>query len=176
MGNRAVVTFAKRCEIEKYLVPSQNGSDGQKLKGFVADNPHRVGVYLHWNGGRDSIEAFLGACKELGYRDGARDSYGVARFTQTVCNFFGRDGLPVGVDTLEHLDTNNGDNGVYVVGDNWEIIGHEFAHGEQSGYDVSYFTKFLVKLTKAVDKAAEEIRKADEEQDKAKDACDGARQ
>lgn len=170
MGNRAVVTFAKRCEIEKYLVPAENGGDGQKLVGFVADNPHRVGVYLHWNGGRDSIEAFLGACKELGYRDGASDNYGIACFTQIVRNFFGSDGLSVGVDTLQHLNTNNYDNGVYVVGDNWEIIGREFAHGEQSGYDVSDFTKFLVKLTKAVDKAAEEIRKADEEQDKAKDA------
>ena len=170
MGNRAVVTFAKRCEIEKYLVPAEKGGDGQKLEGFVADNPNRVGVYLHWNGGRDSIEAFLGACKELGYRGGASDSYGVARFTQTVCNFFGSDGLSCGVDTLEHSYTNNYDNGVYVVGDNWEIIGREFAHGEQSGYDVSDFTKFLVKLTKAVDKAAEEIRNADEEQDKAADA------
>lgn len=175
MGNRAVVTFAKRCEIEKYLVPAENGGDGQKLEGSVADNPHRVGVYLHWNGGRDSIEAFLGACKELGYRDGASDSYGVARFTQTVCNFFGSGGLSCGVDTLEHSDTNNYDNGVYVVGDNWEIIGREFAHGEKRHHDVSDFTKFLVKLTKAVDKAAEKIRKADEEQDKEKDACDGAR-
>ena len=170
MGNRAVVTFAKRCEIEKYLVPAEKGGDGSKLAGFVADNPHRVGVYLHWNGGRDSIEAFLGACKELGYRSGASDNYGIARFTQTVCNFFGSDGLSVGVDTLERLDTNNYDNGVYVVGDNWEIIGREFAHGEQSVYDVADMTKFLVKLTKAVDKAAEEIRNADEEQDKAKDA------
>lgn len=170
MGNRAVVTFAKRCEIEKYLVPAEKGGNGEKLEGFVADNPHRVGVYLHWNGERDSIEAFLGACKELGYRDGARDSYGVARFTQTVCNFFGSDGLSCGVDTLEHSDTNNHDNGVYVVGDNWEIIGREFAHGDQSGYDVSDFTKFLVKLTKSVDKAAEEIRYADEEQEKAADA------
>lgn len=169
MGNRAVVTFAKRCEIEKYLVPAEKGGNGEKLEGFVADNPHRVGVYLHWNGGRDSIKAFLAACKELGYRVGASDSYGVARFTQMVCNFFGSDGLSCGVDTLERSDTNNYDNGVYVVGDNWEIIGREFAHGEQSGYDVSDFAKFLVKLTKSVDKAAEEIRKA-EEQEKAADA------
>ena len=63
-----------------------------------------------------------------------------------------------------------------MVGDNWEIVGREFAQGEQSGYDVSKLTKFLVKLTKAVDKAAYEIRFADEEQEKEKDACDGARQ
>lgn len=166
MGNMAVVTFAKRSEIEKYLVPAENCGDGQKLVRFVADNPHRVGVYLHWNGWRDSIEAFLGACKELGYRDGASDNYGIARFTQTVCNFFGSDGLSCGVDKLEHLDTDNYDNGVYVVGDNWEIIGREFARGEQRHNDVSDFTKFLVKLTKEVDAAAERILKEEEEQEK----------
>ena len=170
MGNRAVVTFAKRSEIEKYLVPSKKGGDGEKLEGFVADNPHRVGVYLHWNGGRDSITAFLNACKELGYRCGASDNYGIARFTQTVCNFFGSGGLSCGVDTLARLDTDNYDNGLYVVGDNWEVIGREFAHGEQNGYDVEDFTKFLVKLTYAVDEAAERIREEEEKQEKAADA------
>jgi len=168
MGNRAVVTFAKRCEIEKYLVPAKKGGNGEKLEGFVADNPHRVGVYLHWNGERDSIEAFLGACKELGYRSGESDNYGIARFTQTVCNFFGSDGLSCGVDTLRRLDTDNGDNGVYVVGDNWQIIGREFAGYEQNEDDVDNFTQFLVKLTKAVDESAERIR--DEEPGKAADA------
>ena len=161
MGNRAVVTFAHRCEIEKYLVPADKGGDGQKLDGFVSDNPHRVGVYLHWNGGRDSIEAFIGACKELDYRDGASDSYGVARFVQTVCNFFGRDGLSCGVDTLDRLDTDNHDNGVYVVGDGWEIVGRECAHDEQSYHNVADFTRFLVKLTKAVYNAADDARKAE---------------
>lgn len=162
MGNRAVVTFANRCEVEKYLVPVEKGGNGEKLEGFVADNPHRACVYLHWNGGRDSITAFLNACKELGYRGGASDSYGVARFTQTVCNFFGSGGLSCGVDTLEQSDTDNGDNGVYVVDDNWEIIGREFACNEQNEHDVNDFAKFLVKLTKAVDESAERIRAKEE--------------
>lgn len=166
MGDRAVVTFAKRCEIEKYLVPADEGGNGEQLKGFVADNPHEVGVYLHWNGVRDDVEAFLGACKELGYRGGASDNYGIARFAQTVCNFFGGKGLSCGVDTLNRLDTNNYDNGVYVVDDNWKIIGREFVacceqteRDEQTERSIENFTKFLVKLTKAVDESAERIRR-----------------
>lgn len=169
MGNRAVVTFANRCEIEKHLVPAEKGGNGEKLEGFVADNPHRVGVYLHWNGGRDSIVAFLGACKKLGYRGGASDDYGVACFTQTVRNFFGKRGLSVGVNTLKCLDTDNGDNGVYVVDDKWEIVGREFARREQNEHDIADFIKFLVKLTESVDESAKRIRE-EEKQEQAKDA------
>ena len=27
-----------------------------------------IGLYLHWNGGRDSVESFLNYCKLKGYR------------------------------------------------------------------------------------------------------------
>ena len=137
MGNRAVVTFANRKDIEQWIDPK---GDGEKLRGFVAENGNKlVGVYLHWNGGRASIEGFCEACRRLKFRGPASDSYGVARFVQVVANFFGNGGLSVGVDTLEHSDTNNYDNGVYVVDDNWNIIGREFAHGEQTDYDVNKF-------------------------------------
>lgn len=63
----------------------------------------------------------------------------MARFIQVVANFFGNGGLSVGVDTLERSDTNNYDNGVYVVDDNWNIVGREFAHEEQNDYDVNEF-------------------------------------
>ena len=35
-----------------------------------------VGIYLHYNGGRDSIEGFLAYCK---LRDFRGDDYGMAR-------------------------------------------------------------------------------------------------
>lgn len=93
MGNRAVVT----------------------VKGS------KVGVYLHWNGGRESIEAFLRAAKDLGVRDPVSDtSYFYARFTQIVANFFGGT-LSVGVDSLTKLDT-SGDNGVFVIGAGFVIL------------------------------------------------------
>lgn len=134
MGNRAVVTFANRKDVEQW---AKDG--GEKLKGYCADHPHNIGVYLHWNGGRALIEGFCEACRRLKFRGPASDSYGVARFVQVVANFFGNGGLSCGVDTLERSDTDNYDNGVYVVDDNWNVIGREFAHGEQNDYDVNEF-------------------------------------
>ena len=149
MGNRAVVCFANEDEV----VPFRK--DGvEALHGFVAVNHYRVGVYLHWNGGRDSIEAFCKACKDAGFRGPVSDDYGVARFVQTVCNFIGVDsGLSVGVNTLAHLDCDNGDNGVYVVDDDWQIVGREFAHGEQRAYDVDDFVTELLALMERVKEA-----------------------
>jgi hypothetical protein len=142
MGNRAVVTFANMADIEEYIVPSE---DGKALRGFVEANPHRVGVYLHWNGGNASITAFCEACKRLKFRGPASDEYGVARFVQVVANFFGNGGLSVGVGTLEHLDCDNYDNGVYVVNDTWEIIGRQYRRsGEQNDYDVEELVKELL--------------------------------
>ena len=147
MGNRAVVTFANMAKVEPYLL-KDSIDDGRGLSGFVGANPHKVGVYLHWNGGNDSITAFCEACRELKFRGPVSDCYGVARFVQVVANFFsfgGIDGLSVGVDTLSRLDCDNGDNGVYVVNDDWEIIGREFRRGtEQADHDIEGMAKKLV--------------------------------
>ena len=83
-----------------------------------------IGVYLHWNGGRDSVEAFLTYCRLKGYRCPENDCYGWARLCQVIGNFFGGE-LSVGIDKYNRLDTDNGDNGVYIIKD-WEIIGKEF--------------------------------------------------
>lgn len=142
MGNRAVVTFGNMKDIEKYLIPSK---DGRAIRGFVDENPHRIGVYLHWNGGNDSITAFTEVCRRLGFRGPVSDCYGIARFVQVVANFFGNGGLSVGVDTLDRLDCDNYDNGVYVVNDDWEIIGREYRHGsEQMEYDVDGMVKEIM--------------------------------
>lgn len=140
MGNRAVVTFANRKDVERWVDPE---GDGEKLKGYCAEHPHEVGVYLHWNGGRASIEGFCEACRRLKFRGPASDSYGVARFVQVVCNVFSS-GLSVGVDTLERSDTDNYDNGVYVVDDSWNIVGREFANGEQNDYDENEFANVVL--------------------------------
>lgn len=91
------------------------------------------GVYLHWNGGRDSVQAFLKYCELRGFR-GFEDDYGMARFCQVVGNYFGGNGLSIGIaDSV----SSHGDNGVYVV-EGWEIVGREdFEGGEQMNYDLS---------------------------------------
>lgn len=113
MGNRAVITTV----------------DGWKNNG--------IGIYLHWNGGKDSIEAFLKYCKLRGFRNG---DYGMARLTQIIANFFGGE-LSIGIDTIDHLDTDNGDNGTYIIDtDAWEIIDRKFMnYHEQTEYDIDEF-------------------------------------
>lgn len=90
-------------------------------------------VYLHWNGGRDSVEAFLKYCELKGFRS-FEDDYGMARFCQVVGNFFGADGLGLGiVDNPLNWGT---DNGIYII-DGWKIVGREdFAGREQQEYDL----------------------------------------
>lgn len=101
MGNRANVVFTDQSNAE--ISPA---------------------IYLHWNGGPESVYAFLA---ELITRDVRHDAeYAAARFTQIVGEFFGSSGDgaqyslgisngPAGINlgALEKYDT--GDNGVYVV-------------------------------------------------------------
>ena len=96
MGNRAVITLAKK--------PTANS----------------VGIYLHWNGGAESILAFAEAAKHFGVRL-HDETYATARLAQIIGNFFG--GIySVGVGTLRQLDCENYDNGTYKVWFDYETV------------------------------------------------------
>ena len=111
MGNRAVITTEENF-----------GKDG-------------IGIYLHWNGGRDSVEAFLTYCNIKGHRAPEDDHYGWARLCQVIGNFFGGT-TSIGIDTVNHLDCDNYDNGVYFI-EKWEVVGREYFSGtEQRQYDL----------------------------------------
>lgn len=94
MGNRAVVQF----------------KDG-------------TGIYLHWNGGPESVLAFLDAAKQLGVRTG--DDYGPARLVQIIGNWFGGT-TSLGVGQAATLDRENGDNGTYNINGSFEIASREY--------------------------------------------------
>ena len=120
MGNRAVITTRKNFD-----------NDG-------------IGVYLHWNGGRDSVEGFLEYCKRQGYRSLAEDpDYGFARLIQVIANFFGGS-TSIGVGKVSELDCDNGDNGTYIV-DGWDIVGREYFNWdeEQHSYDLGDFVESI---------------------------------
>jgi len=100
MGNRAIIIF-----------------EDEKSKNFSP------AIYLHWNGGPESVYLFL---DELDHRKVRADQeYEAARFIQIVGEFMDQDrhsGLSLGVSdspknlkpkTLESFDP--GDNGIYVV-------------------------------------------------------------
>lgn len=83
------------------------------------------GVYLHWNGGYDSVYPFLEYCKLKEFRDfGGKhaDGYGIARFTQVVANFFGGS-LSIGIQSMSIGSERWQDNGAYVI-DGWDIVDH----------------------------------------------------
>ena len=99
MGNRAVITLSPY-------------------------NENNIGIYLHWNGGRASIEGFLKAADKLEIR--LDDDYFFARFTQMIGNFFGGCNS-VGVGIVKELDQDNFDNGVYVIDiGNLSIVDRKF--------------------------------------------------
>lgn len=112
-------------------------------RAVITTEDKKIGVYLHWNGGRDSVEAFLTYCKIKDFRSPETDSYGWARLCQVIANFFGGDGLSIGIDEFDKLDCDNHDNGVYII-KNWEIIGREYApEREQKGYNLLKSIKFI---------------------------------
>lgn len=124
MGNRAVIAFT-----------DEHGNQDK----------NSVGIYLHWNGGRDSVEGFLQAAKDYGLRSG---SYGLARLTQIICNCFPGT-ISVGVDVVKNLDCDNYDNGVYWVDKMFNIVDREYTqhmrHGEQQVYKLADFVKEVKK-------------------------------
>jgi hypothetical protein len=83
---------------------------------FKDEVVHSPAVYLHWNGGPESVYAFLEALERGGglSQDPVRTA---ARFTQLVGNFFGGNLslalFPIEADRWELTDP--GDNGIYLV-------------------------------------------------------------
>lgn len=92
MGNRAVISFS-----ERKSAPS---------------------IYLHWNGGRASVEGFLEGCRRGGYKatgDADKDTQFIAR---AIAPFFMQNwGIRMTVyeQPVGRADRDNGDNGWYII-------------------------------------------------------------
>lgn len=77
-------------------------------------------IYLHWNGGPESVLAFLHAAEDLGFRDPlGDDSYGMGYLQALTAMFFGN-GCSTGMGTRGDLG-NQGDNGIYILGPGFTI-------------------------------------------------------
>lgn len=105
-------------------------------RAIVKPEGQNIGVYLHWNGGIDSVTGFLKYCELKGFR-GFDDPYGMARFCQVVGNFFGG-GLSLGIETdiretQEYAEWI--DNGIYVV-KGWKVVRHLYGFEGHEGYDL----------------------------------------
>jgi hypothetical protein len=93
MGNRAVIAFTDRNQPKP-----------------------EVAVYMHWNGGPESIWAIIDVMKEKrGFCHSA--AYSTARFAHLACALVGHDGHSVGIEAVRGLTNMAGmgeDNGLYV--------------------------------------------------------------
>lgn len=113
MGNRALIT----------------------LKSLTKENKV-IAVYVHWNGGIESVKAICEVCKARGFRTPAGNpEYALARFIGVWHEFFGvTDSTSLGVMLM---DWNNAkgywsDNGVYTIGKDWEITEHYLIKDDDS--------------------------------------------
>lgn len=95
MGNRAVITTGK--------------------------NSNAPAIYLHWNGGVESVLAFLEAAKGYGVRGANDPTYCTSRLAQIIGNFFGGT-TSLGTGPLCQMDVDNYDNGAYLINENFEIV------------------------------------------------------
>lgn len=93
----------------------------------ITTEAREIGVYMHWNGNPDFVASLLKYCKRAGIRKPENDCYGWARLCQVAANYFGGT-LSIGIDRYDRLDTDNGDNGTYIIRD-WGIIDREFGEG-----------------------------------------------
>lgn len=110
MGNRALIVMQTPSE-KQPLVPA---------------------IYVHWNGGIESVQAICDICRERDFRDPAQDpTYAIARMVGVWHEFFGiTHANSLGV-TIYDGESDQGDNGVYVLGADWKVIRH-FKHGAKN--------------------------------------------
>lgn len=120
-------------------------------RAFITSEKKDLGIYLHWNGGRDSVNAFLKYCELRHFRSPEVDGYGWARLAQVVANFFGRQGLSIGIEKYtsdEDMTYMADNNGVYVIKD-WEIVDRVYPWSGFEEQDVYDLGEMLVEIDDA---------------------------
>ena len=104
------------------------------IKGKDSD----LGVYVHWNGGRDSVEAFLEYASFLSPHSGLGEKYydsGLGTLVTLITNFMNNSSSVDITTTDDYANPSHLDNGIYVV-DGWEIVDRISPPlYEQNGYD-----------------------------------------
>ena len=85
----------------------------------------QIGIYVHWNGGPESVLAFLEDAKSFGRAPGGNSTYSFASLLYSITGYLGKGGCSVGVGPLNKLDCDNYDNGLYWIGDDWTITRRE---------------------------------------------------
>ncbi len=96
-------------------------------RAVISNNSKNLGVYLHWNGYREFVESVLAYCDLKQYRSpDIDDEYGWARLCQVIGNTLGGT-LSLGIGRYEKMDTDNYDNGTYII-QGWDIKERLYKH------------------------------------------------
>ena len=107
-------------------------------RAVIANKDKNIGVYLHWDGYREFVESILAYCDVKGYRSPDVDyEYGWARLCQVAGNTIGGT-LSLGVGVYSRMDTDNWDNGTYIIKD-WDIDQRLYRHYEDAKMQDSMF-------------------------------------
>lgn len=96
-------------------------------RAVISNKAKNLGIYLHWNGYREFVESILAYCDLKQYRSPDNDDeYGWARLCQVIGNTLGGT-LSLGVGRYEKMDTDNYDNGTYII-QGWNIKERLYRH------------------------------------------------
>ncbi len=133
MGNRAVITFST--------------------------DPSAPCIYLHWNGGRASVEGFLRAAHSLGITLDSRRVDSLAAQAETMdalAEFIARDffncsvGRTVYREYYGQADKNNGNNGVYRIDRELNIVGRSHMKNKSSDDFIRHVEEHNPEKTEAI--------------------------
>lgn len=91
-------------------------------------------IYQHWNGGRDSIEPLLNVARDLGK--------GFDGLVEVSAKLF--DGEEI---DYEEADTDNGDNGTYIIDDDFNIVEREFLRGSEQKHYNPFRMEIFIRLS-----------------------------
>ena len=103
-----------------------------------------LGIYMHWNGGRDSIEPLLHVAKE--YKIQSKGKYFLlSSLCKMIANSFTSSTYsPVEANPIDTLDCDNFDNGVYVINSNLDIVDRKFTrYPEQNEHDFYGMVEYI---------------------------------
>lgn len=101
-------------------------------------------IYFHWNGGRDSVRAFLKVAKAMGFKNDTPEQWD--EFAQFLAKYFFNCevGRTIYREPYGRADKTS-DNGTYIVDENWKIIGRESApQREQDEYDSDELAHYIL--------------------------------
>lgn len=130
-------------------------------RGYIMGQGSDHAIYVHWNGGLDSVEAFLRYAKLKGLPPLSSAS-GVGGLLTIITNFFGNHGLSVYLASAsEALEPSGCDNGTYVVQE-WEIIERLFmSRPEQVHYRLVDMLLGIDQAQPVADQLGEDFLRAD---------------